>query len=144
MDSHELGISKMSRFALEFLGWERCSTWGYDDPMNCLFAQLYRNRPDGSIPDGEPDIWINEYTNYDMFVRRLCQATGETYASVITTLYNSVPETLEGRTYHTPLEIFVQKSRDPRTIMAIDQCGIIGLVMEARNNPLYRGQLPRE
>lgn len=69
---------------------------------------------------------------------------GETYASVIATLYNSVPETPEGRAYHTRLEMLVQCCEDPYTLMGIDQCGIIGLVMEARNNPLYRGPLPRE
>lgn len=134
----------MSRFVLDFLGWERRSIWGYDYPTKCLFAQLYRNRAGGIASDDEPDIWINEYTNYDMFVRRLCWATGETYASVIATLYNSVPETPEGRAYHTRLEMLVQCCEDPYTLMGIDQCGIIGLVMEARNNPLYRGPLPRE
>lgn len=67
----------MSRFVLDFLGWERRSIWGYDYPTKCLFAQLYRNRADGITSDDEPDIWINEYTNYDMFVRRLCRATGK-------------------------------------------------------------------
>lgn len=134
----------MSRFVLDFLGWERRSIWGYDYPTKCLFAQLYRNRADGITSDDEPDIWINEYTDYDMFVRRLCRATGETYVSVIATLYNSVPETPEGRAYHTRLEMLVQCCEDPYTLMGIDQCGIIGLVMEARNNPLYRGPLPRE
>ena len=42
-----------------------------------------------------------------------------------------------------PKRMLVQCCEDPYTLMAIDQCGIIGLVMEARNNPLYRGPLPR-
>ncbi|MFI6149652.1 hypothetical protein [Streptomyces sp. NPDC051109] len=36
-------------------GWDHYSTWGYDEGLDCLYAQLFANQDD---PDAAPRIWI--------------------------------------------------------------------------------------
>lgn len=45
----------MSIYALMIDGWERKSTWGYDEAIRSLYAQLTRN---GNSDDDGPDVWL--------------------------------------------------------------------------------------
>ena len=45
----------MSIYGLRLDGWDSLSTWGYDEGMGSLYAQLTRN---GNSDDDGPDVWI--------------------------------------------------------------------------------------
>ena len=49
----------MSIYGFMLDGWDHQSTWGYDDGIGSLYAQLTRN---GNSDDNGPDIWLTPPT----------------------------------------------------------------------------------
>jgi hypothetical protein len=46
------------RTTLELPGWQNQSAWGYDEPMDSYFAQLWRNT---NRDEAQPDIWLSGF-----------------------------------------------------------------------------------
>jgi hypothetical protein len=76
-------------------GWERFSTWGWDDREGELFAQLYRNTDD---PRDQPAVWISAAAGWpsstaapEILAGWIAAATGVDRRAVLLALADSVP-----------------------------------------------------
>ncbi len=95
-----LGYPEGGRAALSLPGWDEYSVWGYDPPLDCYFAQLWRNRDGGGSPE-VPDIWINGWdtvegrpykvTTTHRLAMEIMVATGHDLATVCAALATHTP-----------------------------------------------------
>jgi hypothetical protein len=82
----------VSIFALELDGWDELSTWGYDEGLGCLYAQLTRN---GGSDDNGPEIWITPpqfpvITSPAVLAKTIAEATKTPLAKVQAALNDAV------------------------------------------------------
>jgi hypothetical protein len=72
-------IAHMSIHGLMLDGWDRLSTWGYDDLMDSYYAQLTCN---GHSDDDGPDVWITPGSSWpaihhaEVLAEAIVEATG--------------------------------------------------------------------
>jgi hypothetical protein len=71
----EENVGGLHAFSLP--GWDRFSTWGYEDGLNHYYAQLYHNSDDR---DAVPRIWITPPTYVVRTIDELAQAIAEALA----------------------------------------------------------------
>ncbi|VTX79766.1 hypothetical protein [Neisseria sicca] len=70
-------------------GFDDRSVWGYDEPTNELYIQLYKNDSD----DEEPDFWIMQsIDNIELFFMSISNVTGISVSDVYLTLAEFIPD----------------------------------------------------
>jgi hypothetical protein len=67
----------MSIRTFDLPGWEDYSTWGEEEGLGHLYAQLYANEDD---PDGPPRVWITPPTYVVRSVDELAQMIAQAIA----------------------------------------------------------------